>query len=102
MCINQARACTEEKGKNKYLIFYNSVDENKELLKKYTDLCYEIKNKIITVNNDRKHYTKIKFNSYNELLPLNMPIQFYEMTIVIGFVNKGSELCAQFYLVETQ
>ena len=30
-----------------------------------------------------------------------MPIQFYEMTIVIVFVNKGSELCPQFYLVET-
>ena len=30
-----------------------------------------------------------------------MPIQFYEMTIVIGFVNKGSELCPQFYLVKT-
>ena len=57
--------------------------------------------KNITVNNDRKHYTKIKFNSDNELLLLNMPIQFYEMAIVIGFVNKGSELCPQFYLVET-
>ena len=41
---------------------------------------------------------KITFNSDNELLPLNMPIQFYEMAIVIRFVNKGGELCSQLYL----
>ena len=28
----------EEKGVNKYLVF-NSTDENKELLKKYSDVC---------------------------------------------------------------
>ena len=35
----------EEKNRNKYLIF-DSVDENKKLLKKYNDVWGGIKNKI--------------------------------------------------------
>ena len=41
----------EEKTENKYLIF-DSVDENKEVLIKYTDAWNGIKNKIKEVRGD--------------------------------------------------
>ena len=43
--INHASGYIEEKNGNKYLIF-DSVDENKEVLKKYADVWDGIKNKI--------------------------------------------------------
>ena len=42
--IDYANGYTEEKGVNKYLIFY-STDENKVLLKKYNDVFNGIKDK---------------------------------------------------------
>ena len=42
--INHASGYIEEKNGNKYLIF-DSVDENKEALKKYADVLDGIKNK---------------------------------------------------------
>ena len=44
--INYANGYIEEKNGNKYLIFY-SVDENKEVLKKYADVWDVIKKKTI-------------------------------------------------------
>ena len=57
---------------NKYLIFNDSVNENKVLLKKYTDVWDVIKNKIKTINdgeenNEAKDYMKVKFNSDDNL-----------------------------------
>ena len=49
LLINHASQYTEEKNGNKYLIF-DSTDENKELLKKYTDVWNGIKNQIKTIN----------------------------------------------------
>ena len=75
----------EEKGVNKYL-FFDSTDENKELLKKYSDVWNGIKNKIKEVNDSEydyeKDYMKIKFNS-DDNLPLNKPLKFHNMTITI-------------------
>ena len=45
LLVNYASGYIEEKGVNKYLIF-DSTDENKELLKKYSDVWSGIKNKI--------------------------------------------------------
>ena len=61
--INHASGYIEEKSGNKYLIF-DSVDENKEVLKTYADVSDEIKNKIKAINDGkenyyRKDYTKI-------------------------------------------
>ena len=72
------------------MIFDNSVNENKALLKKYTDVWDGIKNKIKTINvgkeNDYgKNYMEIKFN-YHYDLPLNKPLKFYAMTIIIRSV----------------
>ena len=46
LLINQASGYIEEKNGNKYLIFDDSVNENKGLLKKYADVWDRIKNEI--------------------------------------------------------
>ena len=49
LLVNHANGYIEEKNGNKYLIF-DSTDENKDLLKKYSDVLSEIKNKIEVVS----------------------------------------------------
>ena len=77
-----------KKNGNKYLIF-DSVDDNKELLKKYSDVWSGIKNKIKEVSSGEsdyeKDYMKIKFNSDHNL-PLNKPLKFHLITIIIRCV----------------
>ena len=80
----------EEKNGNKYLVFDDSVNEKKELLKKYADVWDGIQNKIKTINGGKennygKDYMKIKFNSDDDL-PLNKPLKFHAMTIIIRSV----------------
>ena len=78
----------EEKDSNKYLVF-DSTDENKELLKKYSDVFNGIKDKIKKIDNNdsdyEKEYMKIKFNSDDDL-PLNKLLTFRLMTITIRHV----------------
>ena len=70
LTINHAGGYIEQKGVNKYLIF-NSIDENKELLKKYDDIFNGIRNKIKKISGNKcdyeKDYIKIKFNSFNSI-----------------------------------
>ena len=66
--IAHSNGCIEKKGVNKYLVF-DSTDENKELLKKYT-VFNGIRNKIKEINSNDCDYMKIKFNSDDDL-PLN-------------------------------
>ena len=49
--INHASGYIEEKNGSKYLIF-DSVDENKETLKKYADVWDGIKNKTKAISGD--------------------------------------------------
>ena len=88
LLVNHANGYIEEKGENKYLIL-DSTDENKELLKKYNDVWNGIKNKIEEVSSGEcdyeKDYMKIKFNS-DDNLPLNKPLKFHNMTIIIRSV----------------
>ena len=67
--VNHANGYIEEKNGNKYLIFDDSVNENKELLKKYADVWGGIKSKINdTKENDcEKGYMKIKVDSDDDL-----------------------------------
>ena len=87
----------KKKNGNKYLIFDDSVNENKALLKKYADVWDRIKNEIKAINGGeensyRKGYMKIKFNSDNDL-PLNKPLKFHAMTIIIRSVfEEGGKL----------
>ena len=89
--INHASGYIEEKNGNKYLIF-DSVDENKEVLKKYADVWDGIKNKIKAINggeeNDyRKNYIKFRFNSDDDL-SLNKQLKFHAMNIITRSVFK--------------
>ena len=75
LLVNDANGYMEKKNGNKYLIFDDSVNENKELLKKYADVWDGIKNKIKAINDAKENYyeedyMKIKFNSDDDL-PLN-------------------------------
>ena len=64
LLINHASGYIEEKNGNKYLIF-DSVDRNKEVLKKYAGVWDGIKNKIKAINGGKEsNYEKdyIEFN----------------------------------------
>ena len=90
LLVSHANGNIEVKNGNKYLIFDDSVNENKKLLKKYEDFWDGIKNEIKTINagkeNDYgKDYMKIKF-TFDDYLPLNKPLKFNAMTVIIRSV----------------
>ena len=102
--ITHASGYIKEINENKYLIF-DSIDENKELLKKYNDVFNGIMGKIKEVSNDEcdyeKDYMKIKFNS-DDNLPLNKPLKFHNMTITIRSVfEEDGKLYPQVFLDDT-
>ena len=103
--IDHASGYTEEKDGNKYLIFH-SVDENKEVLKKYADVWDGIKKKIKAINGDKqndygKDYMKINFNSDDDL-PLNKILRFHLMTIIIRCVfSEDGKFYPQLFLDDT-
>ena len=105
LLVNHASGYIEEKNGNKYLIF-DSVDENKEVLKKYADVWDGIKNKIKAINGGKendyeKDYMKIKFNSDDDL-PLNKPLKFHVMTIIVRSVfEEDGNLNPQLFLNDT-
>ena len=82
----------KKKNGNRYLVF-DSTDENKEVLKKHSDVWNGIKNKIKAMNGGEKNdyekdYMKIKFNSDDDL-PLNKLLKFHAKTIIIRSVFEG-------------
>ena len=102
--ITHANGYIEEIIENKYLIF-DSIDENKELLKKYSDVFNGIMGKIKEVSNDErdyeKDYMKIKFNS-DDNLPLNKPFKFHNTAITIRSAFKeDGKLYPQVFLDDT-
>ena len=104
LLIDHASGYIEEKGVNKYLVF-DSTDENKELLKKYNDVFNGIRNKIKKISGNEcdyeKDYMKIKFIS-DDNLPLNKPLKFDLMTIIIRYVfEEDGKFYPQFFLDDT-
>ena len=91
--ITHANGYIEEINENKYLIF-DSLDENKELLKKYNDVFNRVTGKIKEISNDdcdyEKDYMKIKFNSDDDL-PLNKSLKFHNMVMTIRSVFKEDD-----------
>ena len=77
--------------------------KTKVYLKKYTDVWDGIKNEINAINGVKENdygqdYMQIKFN-YGDDLPLNKPLKFHTMTIIIRSVfEKGGELYLQVFL----
>ena len=55
--IDHASGYIEKKGFNKYLVF-DSTDENKELLKKYSDVFNGMRDKIKEISSDKCDYKK--------------------------------------------
>ena len=102
--ITHASGYIDEINENKYLIF-DSVDENKELLKKYNDVFNGNMNKIKKINSDdcdyEKDYMKFRFNS-DDNLPLNKQLNFHNMTLTIRSVFKEDDkLYPQVFLNDT-
>ena len=102
--ITRVNGYIEVKDCNKYLVF-DSTDENKELLKKYSDVFNKIKDKIKKTDNNysdyEKEYMKIKFNSDDEL-PLNKLLEFHLITITIRHVfEQDGKLYPQIFLDDT-
>ena len=102
--ITHANGYIEEINENEYLIF-DSIDENKELLKKYNDVFNGIMGKVKEVSNDEcdygKDYMRIEFNS-DDNLPLNKPLKFHNMTITIRSVfEEDGKLYPQVILDDT-
>ena len=103
MLVNHASGYIEEKNGNKYLTFDDSVNENKALLKRYADVWDGIKNKIKAINGGKesdygKDEIKIRFDSGDDL-PLNKPLKFHVMTIIIRSVfEEDGKLYPQLFL----
>ena len=103
LLVNYVSEYIEEKNGNKYLIFDDSVNENKVLLKKYADVWDGIKNEINAINADikndyKKDYVKSKLNSEDDL-PLNKPLKIHEITIIIKSVfEESGKLYPQVFL----
>ena len=104
LLIDHVSGYIEEKDVNKYLVF-DSTDKNKELLKKCNDVWNGIKKKIKEVSDSEcdyeKYYMKIKFNS-DDNLPLNKPLKFHLITIIIRSVfEEDGKLYPQVFLDDT-
>ena len=102
--MNHANRYIDEKGVNKYLIF-DSIEKNKELLKKYVDVWNGIIDKIKEISSDEcdyeKDYIKIKINSDDDL-PLNKQLEFYNMTITTRSVFEvDGKIYPQVFLDDT-
>ena len=84
----------------------HSTDKNKEVLKKYNGVWDGIKNEIKAINDNKENYygkdnMKIKFNSDDDL-PLNQPLKFHAMIIVIRSVfEEDGKLYSQIFLNDT-
>ena len=102
LIIGKVDGHIEEKNGSKYLVF-DSTDENKEVLKKYTELWDGIKNEIKTINGGKKgeyskDFMKIKFNT-DDNLPLNTPLKFHLLTIIVRCIfEEDGKFHPQLYL----
>ena len=81
LIIGKVDGHIDENNGNKYLVF-DSIDENK-----YTEIWDGIKNEIEIISSGKKveyskDFTKIKFNTYDNL-PLNKLLKLHMLTIIV-------------------
>ena len=92
----------EEKNGSKYLVF-NSMEENKEVLKRCTEPWNGINNEIETINGGKegehgKDFMKIKFDT-DDNLPLNKQLKLHMLTIIVRSVfEEDGKFYLQLYL----
>ena len=102
--IGKVNGYIEEKNESKYLVF-DSTDENKEVLEKYTEVWDGIKDEVETINGGKKgeydkDFIKIKFNSDNNL-PLDKPLKLHLLAIIVMCIfEEDSKFYSQLYLGE--
>ena len=102
LIIGKVDGHIEEKNGSKYLVF-DSTDENKEVLKKYTELWDGIKNEIETINGGKKgeygkDFMTIKFDT-DDNLPLNKQLKLHMLTIIVRSVfEEGGKLYPHVFL----
>ena len=89
LIIGKVDGLIEEKNGSKYLVF-DSTDENKEVLKKLTELWNRIKNEIGTINGCKKgeygkDFMKIEFDAHDNL-PSNKQLKQHMLTIIVRSV----------------
>ena len=100
LMIHEVIGHIEVKNEKIYLVF-GSVDKNKKVLKKYTELWDGIKNETGIINDGKtgeygKDFMKIKFDSDDDL-PLNKQLKFPTMKM---FLKKMVENYPHVYLDE--
>ena len=92
------------KYRSKFLVF-DCKDENKEVLKKYSELWSGIKNETKTINGSKKSeygtdFMKIIFDTEDNL-PLNKQLKLDLLTIIVRSVfEEGGKLYLQLHLDE--
>ena len=100
----------KKKNGSRYLVFLieqncNSFNENKKVLKKYTEHWDGIKKEIKTMNGGKKfeyakNFKKINLNSDDDL-PLDKSLKFSTVTIVVRSVfQEDRKFCPQIYVDE--
>ena len=90
----------EEKGINRYLIF-DSIDKNKELLKKYNDVFNGTRNKIKKISGDECDYERITWKLH--LIQMMIyhwikQLKFHNMVITKICFEEDSKLYPQVFL----
>ena len=102
LIINEVDGYIEEKNRSKYLVF-DSTDENKEVLKKYTELWDRIKNEAEAIIGGKegkygKDFIKIKFDTDDDIT-LNKHLKLHLLTVIVRSVLKeDSTFYPQVYL----
>ena len=102
LILGEVNRYIEESNGNKHLVFA-STDENKEVLKRYTEFWNEIKNEIEAINGGKtgkhkKDFMKIKFDSDDNLL-LNRIFKLRMLAIVfISVFEEDGQFYPQVYL----
>ena len=102
LIINEVDGYIEEKNRSKYLVF-DSTDENKEVLKKYTELWDRIKNEAETIIGGKegkygKDFIKFKFDADDDIT-LNKHLKLHLLIVIVRSVFKeDSKFYPQVYL----
>ena len=101
LIIGKVDGYIEEKHGSTYLVF-DSASENKELLKKYTELWNGIKNEIGTINGGKKgeygkDFMKTKFDA-NDNLPLKKHTLHMLTIIFRSVLEEDSKFYRKLYL----
>ena len=105
MLTGNANGYIEEINEDKYLVFHvTDKNKNKKLLERYDNVFNGIMRKIKEIDDDwleySNDYIKIRFSS-DDNLPLNKPLQFYNMTVTIRCVfSEDNKLYPQVFLDE--